>query len=61
MGVSTRFYHFWRRFGVFVGHTRDIRGVFTAYTYVSGMCRVCIGYVSGKYRKGRGAKNRDEV
>ena len=50
MGVST-----------FVGYTRGIRGVFTAYTYVSGMCRVCIGYVSGKYRRGRGAKNRDEV
>ena len=50
MGVST-----------FVGHTWGIRGVFTAYTYVSGMCRVCIGYVSGKYRRERGAKNRDEV
>ena len=29
------------------------------YTYVSGMCRVCIGYVSGMYRKKRGA--RDEI
>ena len=35
MGVST-----------FMGHSRDIRGVFVAYTYVSGMCRVCIGKVS---------------
>ena len=26
------------------------------YTYVSGMCRVCIGYVSGKCRRGRGAR-----
>ena len=29
----------------------SIRGVFIEYTYVSGMCRVCIGYVSGKCRK----------
>ena len=39
MGVSTALYHFWRRFGVFVGHTWGIRGVFTEYTYVSGMYR----------------------
>ena len=32
-------------------YTRDIRGVFTAYTYVSGMYRVCVGYVSGMYRE----------
>ena len=44
MGVST-----------FVGHTRSIQGVFIEYTYVSGMCRVCIGYVSGIYRKIQGA------
>ena len=37
-------------------YTRDIHGVFTGYTYVSGMCRVCIGYVSGKRRKIQGAK-----
>ena len=37
-------------------YTRDIRGVFTAYTYVSGMYRVCVGYVSGKCRKIQGAK-----
>ena len=37
-------------------YTRDIRGVFTAYTYVSGMYRVCVGYVSGKRRKIQGAK-----
>ena len=53
------FYHFGRRFGVFVGHTWGIRGVFTEYTYVSGMCRVCIGYVSGKCRRGRGARGGD--
>ena len=45
-----------KRFGVFVGYTRSIRGVFMGYIYVSGMCRVCIGYVSGKYRRGRGAR-----
>ena len=39
-----------------MGYTRDIRGVFTGYTYVSGMCRVCIGYVSGKCRRVRGAR-----
>ncbi len=38
--------------GVFVGYSRGIRGVFMGYTYVSGMCRVCIGYVSGMYRRG---------
>ena len=36
-------------------YTRGIRGVFTAYTYVSGMYRVCVGYVSGKYRSIQGA------
>ena len=41
--------------GVFTGYTWGIRGVFMGYTYVSGMCRVCIGYVSGKYRRGWGA------
>ena len=56
MGVSTSFYHFSRRFRVFVGHTWGIRGVFMGYTYVSGMCRVCIGYVSGKCRSIQGAK-----
>ena len=51
MGVSTGQY----MLGVFTGYTWGIRGVFMGYTYVSGMCRVCIGYVSGKYRRGRGA------
>ena len=36
--------------GVFMVYTRGIRGVFMGYTYVSGMCRVCIGYVSGMRR-----------
>ena len=38
-----------------MGYTRSIRGVFMGYMYVSGMCRVCIGYVSGKYRSIQGA------
>ena len=42
--------------GVFIEYTRDIHGVFTGYTYVSGMCRVCIGYVSGKHWKIQGAE-----
>ena len=48
-------------FGVFMGHTRDIRGIFMEYTYVSGMCRECIGYVSGMYRKIRGGKNEEKM
>ena len=40
----------------FMGYTRGIRGVFMGYTYVSGMCRVCIGYVSGKCRRRRGGR-----
>ncbi len=42
--------------GVFMGHSGDIRRVFMGYTYVSGMCRVCIGYVSGMRRDIKGAK-----
>ena len=61
VAMGDDFYHFGRRFGVFVGYTRGIRGVFTAYTYVSGMCRECIGYVSGIYRKIRGGKNEKKV
>ena len=34
-----------------VGYSRGIHGVFTEYTYVSGMYRVCVGYVSGMYRE----------
>ena len=33
-----------------MGYMWDIRGVFTGYSYVSGMCRVCVGYVSGMHR-----------
>ena len=39
-----------------VEYTRSIRGVFIGYTYVSVMCRLCIGYVSGTRRRKRGAK-----
>ncbi len=31
------------------------------YTYVSGMCRVCIGYVSGKCRSIQGAKSEGDL
>ena len=34
---------------IFMGHMWSIRGIFMGYTYVSGMYRVCIGYVSGIY------------
>ena len=45
-----------------MGYTRDIRGVFMGYTYVSGMCRVCVGYVSGICRRiwGGGNTGREE-
>ena len=33
-----------------VGYLWGIRGVFVGYTYVSGMYRVCVGYVSGMCR-----------
>ncbi len=32
-----------------MGYSWGIHGVFMGYTYVSGMYRVCIGYVSGIY------------
>ena len=38
-------------------YTRDIRGVFTAYTYVSGMCRVCIGKASKDIGSGKGSRD----
>ena len=44
------FSYFRKRHGVFVEYTRSIRGVFIGYTYVSVMCRLCIGYVSGTRR-----------
>ena len=43
---------FFHTVGVFVGYSQGIHGVFMEYTYVSGMCRECIGYVSGIYRRG---------
>ena len=42
---------------VFMEYMWSICGVFIEYTYVSGMCRECIGYVSGIYRKIWGGKN----
>ena len=44
------------RYGVFIEYMWDIRGVFTGYSYVSGMYRVCVGYVSGMRRNIWGAK-----
>ena len=38
-----------------MGYSWGIHGVFVGYTYVSGMCRVCIGNVSGMCRKRQGA------
>ena len=32
-------------YGVFVGYSWGVHGVFVGYTYVSGMCRVCIGNI----------------
>ena len=31
------------KIGVFMGYSQSIRGVFTGYSYVSVMCRLCIG------------------
>ena len=33
-----------------MGYSLDIRGVFTGYSYVSVMYRLCLGYVSVIYR-----------
>ena len=49
MGVSTTYCVQKMGVSTFMGHTWSIRGVFMGYTYVSGMYRVCIGYVSGIY------------
>ena len=34
------------KIGVFMGYSRSIQGVFTGYSYVSVMYRLCVGYVS---------------
>ncbi len=47
--------------GVFTGYMWNIRGVFMGYTYVSGMCRVCIGYVSGMHRNIRRAEEEGKM
>ena len=39
--------------GVFMEYSADIHKVVIGYSYVSGMCRVCIAYVSGMYRNFR--------
>ena len=37
-----------------MGYSQSIRGVFTGYSYVSVMCRLCIGYLSEHTRRGGG-------
>ena len=37
-------------FGIFIGYSWGIHGVFICIGYVSVMCRLCIGYVSVMYR-----------
>ena len=39
-----------KQVSVHIEYSRDIRGVFTGYSYVSVMCRLCIGYASVMYR-----------
>ncbi len=38
------------RFEVFMGYSWNIYGIFMEYSYVSVMCRLCIGYASVMYR-----------
>ena len=45
--------------GVLMGYSQSIRGVFTGYSYVSVMCRLCIGYVSVMYRLSIGTDTED--
>ena len=51
MGVSTLY----PMLEVRMGYSWDIRGIFTEYSWSIRMYRVCIGYVSGMYRKKQGA------
>jgi len=44
---------------LWVGYSWGIHGVFMGYTYVSVMCRLCIGYVSVKRRNIKGASGVD--
>ena len=63
--LIVRFSHRDLKIGVFIGYSQGIRGVFTEYSYVSVMCRLCIGYVSVMYRNilgvGRGKMERGKV
>ena len=53
------------KIGVFMGYSRDLHRVFTGSSYVSVMCRLCIGYVSVMYRNtlgvGKGKMERGKV
>ncbi len=44
-----------------LGYSWDIHRVFMGYTYVSVMCRLCIGYVSVTCRNRWGAKKEEKV
>ena len=44
-----------------LGYSWDIHRVFMGYTYVSVMCRLCIGYVSVTCRNRRRAKKEEKV
>ncbi len=51
MGIYLLLFSFFSpMLGVFMGYSRSIRGIFTGYSYVSVMCRLCVGYVSVMYR-----------
>ena len=50
-----------------MGYSRSIRGVFMGYSYVSVMCRLCIGYLSehtrsweGKMENGKGKSENEK-
>ena len=47
--------------GVFMEYSADIHKVVIGYSYVSGMCRVCIAYVSGMYRNFRQSRGEEEM
>ena len=44
------------RYGVFMGYSRGIHGVFICIGYVSVMCRLCVGNVTEKKSSEGGIK-----
>ena len=55
------FYHACIMLRCGLGYSWDIHRVFMGYTYVSVMCRLCIGYVSVICRNRQGAKKEEKV